>query len=134
MANVKREFRTPAKRAKHNEKGIMPGTYTAKIIAVGTPDGFADDDDSAMYVRYEIEVEGRKVEKDENFFFGDFENPRVERLNAFLRAEGCKSYDDAIGKPVLLTFVYEAKHGRKYCNIVRYASVDKVDEQAEEAC
>lgn len=132
MATQKREFRKPA--IKKAEKGIAPGVYSAKIIAFGTPEGFADGDESAMFVRYEVEVDGTKVEKEESFFLGNFQNSRLERLDDFLVAEGCKSYDDAVGKAVKLTFAYEVKHGRKFCNIVKYAHIENLEEQAEEAC
>ena len=132
MAQLKREFKKPV--IKKADKGIVPGEYPAKIIALGTPEGFNEGDDSAMFVRYEIDMNGSKVVKDESFFLGNFENPRLERLDNFLLSEGCKSYDDAIGKSVLLTFAYEVKHGRKFCNIVRYAHVENVEEQAKEAC
>ena len=132
MQELKREFRKPV--IKKVEKGITPGEYPAKIIALGTPEGFAEGDDSAMFVRYEIAVNGTKLEKEENFFLGNFANPRLERFDNFLIAEGCKSYSDALGKHVLLTFAYEAKRGRKYCNIVAYSHIDIVDDHANEAC
>ena len=132
MSEFKREFRKPV--IKKAEKGITPGEYSAKIIALGTPEGFAEGDDSAMFVRYEVDVNGSKVEKEENFFLGNFANPRLERLDEFLLGDGCKSYDDAIGKDVKLTFAYEAKHGRKYCNIIAYGHIDTGEKQADEAC
>lgn len=132
MKELKREFRKPV--IKKVEKSIVPGEYTAKIVALGTPEGFAEGDDSAMMVRYEVDVNGSKIVKEEPFFLGNFENPRLERLDNFLLAEGCKSYDDAIGKSVLLTFAYEVKHGRKFCNIIAYGHIDNGEEQAEDAC
>lgn len=132
MKELKREFRKPV--IKKVEKGITPGEYPAKIIALGTPQGFVEGDDSAMFVRYEVDVNGSKVEKEESFFLGNFTSTRLERFENFLIAEGCNSYDDAVGKHVLLTFAYEAKRGRKYCNIVAYSHIDSDEVQADEAC
>lgn len=130
MVTQKREFRKPVSQTTSKGKSILPGTYPAKIIAIGTPEGYADGDDSAMFVRYEVYVQGNKVQKDENFFLGSFDNPRLDRLDNFLLEEGCQCYDDAVGKSVILTFAYEVKRGRKYCNIVSYGHIDNGEEQA----
>lgn len=111
------------KRNKRNqEPKIVPGTYEAEIIAVNEPEGFRPG--STLDVIYAVKCGQNLIMHRERFSL-TAHSDRLDDLNQVLDEIGSDVYEDLIGATVSLTFYYELKSGRKYCNITERKLVER---------
>lgn len=115
---------TRRKRNNAQEIKITPGSYMAKITAVEEPEGFRPG--SAIDIVYEVKF-GSNIVKHRERFSLNGRSARTDDLDKLLDSLGTDTYEELVGATVLLTFYYELKAGRKYCNVTERKLVDGGD-------
>lgn len=120
----------PVKKEKNQRKGadIAPGTYDAVVISVESPEGFVEG--QAIDVTYEICIDNGVTYHTERFLIADFRSPRTREFEAFLDSIGAEAYEDLVGLEFELTFKYEVKAHKTWCNIVERKLLTSGEEDA----
>lgn len=103
------------KKARKNE-GIMPGVYHSVVTSVVYPDGFAAG--QAIDVTYDVYIDNQVVEYTERYLIADRSSSRTKNLEKFLDSIGADDYDEMVGLEFELTFQYEVKAHKAWCNVV----------------
>lgn len=93
------------------------GWFSATIVNVLPAEGFVDD--SVIDVYYNVDVNGKVVEKKERFAL-NIPSERNDRFADALDDLGCENVEEAVGKRLMLHFAYEFTRRGKYLNIVEY--------------
>lgn len=108
----------PERKQKRNRKNneVTPGVYTAVVTSVVSPDGFAAG--QAVDVIYAVSIKDGTAPFSERFLIADRYSPRTKEFESLLDSIGAKRYEDLVGFELELTFAYEVKRGRAWCNII----------------
>lgn len=116
----------PERKHNRNRKnnGIEPGVYTAVVESVVYSPGFVKG--QAIDVVYKVDVDGQIVEHPERYLIADRYSSRTQEFERLLDSLGVERYEDFVGFEFELTFAYEVKKGKAWCNVVERKLINKV--------
>lgn len=121
--------KTKAKKA----KTVTPGCYRAIVTAVESPKGFFPGNAVDVFYTLTANDTGEVFPFRERFYISDTEPD--ERTNAFediLDEIGAESYEEFVGCGLEVTFMYEIKRGKRYCNIVERKLISHVSDKGDD--
>jgi hypothetical protein len=122
---MERYIPTKKQNKQRKNAGIKPGTYEAVVTSVVSPAGFVAG--QAVDVTYAVRMGELTVSYTERYLIADRYSPRTQEFEALLDSIGAERYEDLVGVEFELTFAYEVKKSKSWCNIVDRSLLIEVD-------
>lgn len=121
---MERYIPTKKQNIQRKNAGIKPGTYEAVVTSVVSPVGFAAG--QAVDVTYAVSMGELTVSYTERYLIADRNSSRTQEFECLLDSIGVECYEDFEGFEFELTFAYEVKKGKAWCNVVERKLINKV--------